>query len=63
MISLESDVSGASLSDSATIKNKRHHYNCIKMSRADAFKITEWGAYMCLLYYISDLCVCVFFFF
>lgn len=42
MISLESEVSGASLSDSAASKNKHHDYNCIKMTRAESFENTEW---------------------
>lgn len=53
MTSLESEVSAASLSDSATIKNK-HSHNCRKMTRADSLEITERHVYY--LHDISDLC-------
>lgn len=45
MMSLESEVSGASLSDSATIKNVHHDYKCLKMTKADSCEITEWKIY------------------
>lgn len=36
MMSLESEVSGASLSPSAAIQNKNQHYNCVNATRADS---------------------------
>lgn len=59
MMSLESEVSGASLSDSATIKNVHHHYNCLKMTKADSCEITELKIYTS---YYTTFVTCVFFF-
>lgn len=40
MMSLESEVSGASLSPSATIQNKNQHYNCVNVETR-AFKLPK----------------------